>query len=72
MIDIAEHIKGWKNRDAELDRRIAEFEKQYKHANPCEQYKMTHYCVHLVNAQQKRFGRETKALLNDLVALSSK
>lgn len=72
MTDIAERIKGWKNRDTELDRRIAEFEKQYKHPNPCGQYKMTHYCIHLVNAQQKRFGREAKALLDDLVALSGK
>ena len=65
-------IESWKKREAELDRQIADFEKKFKHIRPCTEYKRTGYCIHLVNAQEKRFGNDTKALIGELVAISEK
>ncbi len=63
-------VSEWKREDAELDRKIAQFEKEYKHAKPCKRYLETNYCVHLVNAQEKKFGKESKALIGRLIAIS--
>ena len=70
MTDSEQSIRDWEMKDAELDGQIAVFEKQFRHIKPCEQYKRTGYCVHLVNAQQKKFGKNTKALVEDFVAIS--
>ena len=69
---LAERIKDWEKKDAELDNRMALFENQYKHTKPCKRYIQTGYCLHLVNAQQRNFGKEANSLVADLVAIAKK
>lgn len=69
---LAEQIKGWEQKDAELDKEIELFERQYKHLKPCKRYKETGYCPHLVNAQYRKFGKRADTLIGNLVAMSER
>jgi undecaprenyl pyrophosphate synthase len=69
MYDTREQAQNWERRDEELNHRIALFEKEFKHMKPCKRYIETKYCVHLVNAQQKKFGKDANNLLADLVGI---
>lgn len=62
----------WESRGAELDEKMALFESQYKHVKPCKRYMETGYCTHLANAQQRKFGKDTNALIGDLVDIAKK
>lgn len=70
MNDIQKSTQNWERRDEELNRKIVVFEKEFKHMKPCKRYIETKYCVHLVNAQQKKFGKDANSLLADLVGIS--
>lgn len=72
MTNLEERIKDWEKKDEELDSQIALFEKQFRHPKPCEEYKRTGYCVHLVNAQQRKFGKDTKAHIENIIDISGR
>ena len=69
MNDTRKLAQNWQMRDKELDDKIAVFETEFKHIKPCKRYIETKYCVHLVNAQQKKFGKEANGLLADLIEI---
>lgn len=57
-------------RNADLLKRIESWETTYKHKKPCEEYKRTGFCLHLLNAQNKKFGKESKQIFADLATMS--
>lgn len=54
-------------RDKNLNRRIEEWSKTFKHKKVCRQYKLTKYCIHLAEAEKRKFGRESDTLDDFLV-----
>jgi len=72
MTDLEQKMESWEKRDAELDREMELFEGQYKHTKPCRRYIETGYCTHLVNAQQRKFGKDADALIADLASMAKK
>ena len=65
-------MADWHKREEQLNNQIAQFEKNYKHRKPCKRYMETGYCPHIATAQQKKFGKHTTNLMDDLLAISGR
>ena len=49
-------------KETNLIMKIEKWSDTFKHENPCEQYKLTKYCIHLAKAEQRKFGKESDSL----------
>lgn len=49
-------------KEKDLAMRIEEWSKTFKHKKVCKQYKLTKYCIHLAQAEQRKFGKESDVL----------
>jgi hypothetical protein len=67
---IMDKIDELKTRNANLLKNIGAWESTYKHRRPCEEYKKTGFCLHLLNAQNRKFGKESKRIFSDLASLT--
>ena len=72
MADLLEELALWRKREERLNERIAEFERSYRHRKPCDRYRETGYCPHVASAQERKFGKDTASLMNDLLVLRGK
>lgn len=59
-------IEEWDSEDSKLIAEMDDFEENWKHANPCEQYKKVGYCNHLEKAQKRKFGLRVKTQISIL------
>ena len=62
-------IEEWDNKDSELIREMSDFESNWKHENPCEEYVKSGYCVHLEKAQGRKFKNRVRVQINTLSSL---
>lgn len=65
------NVKDWKEKECVLAKEMEEWEKNWKHRQPCERYKRTGFCNHLLKAQNRKFSNRTKSLLFELTELLS-
>jgi hypothetical protein len=72
MSETDQKLKDWRRQEDALDQKITQFEKAYTHRKPCKRYLETGYCPHIANAQQRRFGKDTLDLVDELISLSGK
>ncbi len=59
-------IVEWDNEDVKLIAEMKDFENNWKHKKPCKEYIKNRYCVHLEQAQSKKFKSRVRAHLTML------
>ncbi|MGI0141562.1 MAG: hypothetical protein ACREBF_02845 [Candidatus Micrarchaeales archaeon] len=70
--DSENNIDGYRKKEDDLLQKIEGWEKEYKHRNPCERYTKTGFCLHMLNAQNRKFGKESKQLFLNLIEITQK
>ena len=57
----------WEEKSKELFRDMDEWRENYNHRTPCDEYKKTNFCPHLIKARTQKFRNSIKELIGILL-----
>ena len=65
-------IEAWDNEDAKLVAEMNDFESNWKHRKPCKDYIQNGYCMHLEQAQSRKFKGRVRSHMTILSSYFSR